>query len=233
MEKFDFGGKTIAITGATGGIANAILHAAAAKGVTMVLHGRDRLELATLASDLERDGAQTYMVLGDLAHEAEGIADEIANIAEIDILVNNAGVYSAGNFLATDLETVRRDVEVNALAALATIQAVLPGMNQRGFGRIVSVSSGGGSIGEGLALGHAAYAISKAAMNAITVLAADAVTGGVKANAMCPGWVRTRMGGSGAPRCPAEGADTALWLASLHADGPNGGFFRDRKPIPW
>lgn len=233
METFDFTGKTIAITGATGGIAGAILHAAAAEGVTLVLHGRDRLEVATLASELERVGAQTHMVLGDLANEAEGLADEIANIAEIDILVNNAGVYTAGDILSTDLETVRRDIEINALAALATIQAVLPGMNRRGWGRIVSVSSGGGSMGEGLAPGHAAYAISKATLNAITLLAANAATGGVKANAMCPGWVRTRMGGSGAPRSPEEGADTALWLASLGADGPNGGFFRDRKPIPW
>jgi len=52
-------------------------------------------------------------------------------------------------------------------------------------------------------------------------------------NAMCPGWVRTRMGGAAASRSPEEGADTAIWLATLDANGPTGGFFRDRKPIDW
>ncbi|MFO6463508.1 SDR family oxidoreductase [Jannaschia sp. KMU-145] len=106
-------------------------------------------------------------------------------------------------------------------------------MTARGYGRIVNLSSGGGSFGEGLASGHAAYAISKAALNAATVLAARGARGDVKVNAMCPGWVRTRMGGAAAPRSPAEGADTALWLATLPSDGPSGGFFRNRAPIPW
>ena len=50
---------------------------------------------------------------------------------------------------------------------------------------------------------------------------------------MCPGWVRTDMGGSAAPRSVEEGADTAVWLATLPDDGPTGGFFRNREPIPW
>jgi NAD(P)-dependent dehydrogenase (short-subunit alcohol dehydrogenase family) len=82
--------------------------------------------------------------------------------------------------------------------------------------------------------GTAAYRVSKSGMNALTrILANDEAGNGILTNSLCPGWVRTDMGGRGAPRSVAEGADTAVWLATLGDDGPNGGFFRDRKPIPW
>ena len=232
-SSWDFSGRTLAITGATGGIAGAILDAAAGPGVTLVLHGRDRDATEKLAEGLSAKGATTRVVIGDLATEAERVAAEIAAAGEVDVLVNNAGVYTAGGVLGVGLDEVRRSFEVNAVAALATLQSVMPGMNERGFGRVVMISSGGGSFGEGLAPSHAAYSISKAAMNATTLMAAKAARGGVKANAMCPGWVRTKMGGSGASRSPEQGADTALWLAALGPDGPNGGYFRDRKPVPW
>jgi NAD(P)-dependent dehydrogenase (short-subunit alcohol dehydrogenase family) len=105
-------------------------------------------------------------------------------------------------------------------------------MIERGYGRVVNVSSGAGSFAEGLE-GPPAYAVSKAALNALTVRLATETRGDVKVNAACPGWVRTRMGGSGAPRSVEEGADTIVWLATLGPDGPTGGFFRDRQPIEW
>src|SRR5829696_7410056 len=123
------------------------------------------------------------------------------------------------------------NVLVNNLGAFRTCHAFVPTMMQRGYGRVVNVSSGGGSFGEGL--GPAAYAVSKAALNALTVKIAQAIQGDVKINAMCPGWVKTDMGGSSAPRSPEEAVDTLVWLATLAEDGPNGGFFRDRNPIPW
>ena len=75
--------------------------------------------------------------------------------------------------------------------------------------------------------------LTKAALNALTVRLSKEFPASVKVNAMCPGWVRTRMGGQGATKSPDEGADTAVWLATLPDDGPTGGFFRDRKPIEW
>ena len=79
-----------------------------------------------------------------------------------------------------------------------------------------------------------AYRISKTALNALTrIVAAEFHGSNILVNSMCPGWVRTAMGGDGAPRTPEQGADTALWLATLPDDGPTGGFFRDRQPIPW
>ena len=147
------------------------------------------------------------------------------------MLVNNAGVYPTEGVFSVSEETFETALEVNTVGPFRTCRALVPRMVQRGYGRVVNVSSGGGSFGEGL--GPAAYAVSKAALNALTVKMSQAVRGDVKVNAMCPGWVRTDMGGSGAPRSPQEAVDTLMWLATLPADGPNGGFFRDRKPIPW
>jgi NAD(P)-dependent dehydrogenase (short-subunit alcohol dehydrogenase family) len=112
-------------------------------------------------------------------------------------------------------------------------------MIERGFGRIINVSSSYGSFHESLA-GPFSYAISKAAVNALTVKMAAVVDNAkedkdidVAVNSMTPGWVHTRMGGSDAPKTPEEGADTAIWLATLADDVPNGKFFKDRKEIAW
>jgi NAD(P)-dependent dehydrogenase (short-subunit alcohol dehydrogenase family) len=147
------------------------------------------------------------------------------------VLVNNAGVYPMEGVFSMSEETLVMALEVNTVGPFRTCRALVPGMTQRGYGRVVNVSSGGGSFGEGL--GPAAYALSKAALNALTVKVSQAVHGDVKFNAMCPGWVRSDMGGSGAPRSPEEAANTLVWLATLPADGPNGGFCRDREPILW
>jgi NAD(P)-dependent dehydrogenase (short-subunit alcohol dehydrogenase family) len=111
------------------------------------------------------------------------------------------------------------------------IQAFLPLLGASEAPRIVNVSSGAGQLSD-MNSGRAAYRLSKAALNALTrTLASDERW--LKVNTMCPGWVRTDMGGSAAPRSVEQGADTAVWLATLPDDGPSGGFFRDRKPIPW
>ncbi|MGR3433945.1 MAG: SDR family NAD(P)-dependent oxidoreductase, partial [Shimia sp.] len=133
--------------------------------------------------------------------------------------------------LLADPEGFRLSMEVMVNGPYDLIRQIGPAMVARGQGHVVNVSSGWGSFGEGLG-GGGAYAIAKAALNALTVRTAQELSG-LKINAMCPGWVATRMGGAAAPRSPNEAADTALWLATLPTDGPSGGFFRDRRPIPW
>lgn len=106
-------------------------------------------------------------------------------------------------------------------------------MQLKGYGRIVNVSSGYGSMDE-MDGYTAAYRISKLALNALTRIIASEITGhNIKINSMCPGWVHTAMGGPAAPKSPTAGADTITWLATLPDDGPTGSFFRDRQPIPW
>ena len=112
------------------------------------------------------------------------------------------------------------------------VNACAPAMKAAGYGRIVNVSSGWGSFAEGLG-GPSAYGVAKAALNALTLALSRELPAPVKINATCPGWVRTRMGGAGATLSPEEGADTAIWLATLPDDGPTGGLFRQRKKIPW
>ena len=97
---------------------------------------------------------------------------------------------------------------------------------------MVNVSSGWGSFADQLG-GPVGYSATKAALNALTVKLAQELIGDLKVNAVCPGWVRTRMGGAGATRTVEKGAETIVWLATLKADGPNGGFFRDKQSISW
>ncbi len=150
----------------------------------------------------------------------------------LDALVNNAGVYGDPVGAAEyDLDEAHEVLEVNTFGPWRLIEVLLPLLRKSDAARVVNVSSGAGQLSD-MNGGHGAYRVSKAALNALTrTLAWDERD--IKVNAMCPGWVRTDMGGSGAPRSVEEGADTALWLATLPDDGPTGGFFRNRKPIPW
>jgi len=159
-----------------------------------------------------------------------------ATYARCDILVNNAGIVAdprGSRFLDSKPETYRQALDTNVFGPLLLSQAIVPIMKRNRYGRIVNVSSGQGQLSD-MGAGTPAYRISKTALNALTcVLAAELQGSGILVNSMCPGWVRTDMGGPGAPRTVQQGADTAVWLATLPDDGPNSGFFRDREPIAW
>jgi NAD(P)-dependent dehydrogenase (short-subunit alcohol dehydrogenase family) len=159
-----------------------------------------------------------------------------ATYERCDILVNNAGILAdprGSRFLDSRPATYRQTLDTNLFGPLLLFQALVPLMTSNRYGRIVNISSGQGQLSD-MGAGTPAYRISKTALNALTrVLAAEFASSGILVNSMCPGWVRTDMGGPGAPRTVEQGADTAVWLATLPDDGPNGGFFRDRKPIAW
>ncbi|WP_147124456.1 SDR family NAD(P)-dependent oxidoreductase [Shimia ponticola] len=205
------------VTGGNRGIGAAIADGLAAKGVDVTIGVREPGAV---------DSPHKTMPLDLAEPEARHLPD-----TGFDILINNAGVLFDRPLLA-DPDGYRLSMSVMVDGPYDLIRQIGPAMAARGYGRIVNVSSGWGSFSEGLG-GGGAYGMAKAALNGLTVLAARELPSAVKVNAMCPGWVHTRMGGQSAPRTPQEGADTALWLATLDDSGPTGGFFRDQKPINW
>ncbi len=227
--------RTALVTGANRGIGLEVCRQLGRHGLDVVLTGRDAGNVATAVAELRGEGLEVVGEVLDVASEASVVACA-ARLEEqgrrVDVLVNNAGVYPDGDLLTSPARTLTEAMAVNFFGAVWTARAWMPGMNRRGYGRVVDVTSGYGSFAEGLE-GPAAYAISKAALNALTVRLAREARGDVKVNAACPGWVRTRMGGPGATRDVEEGADTIAWLATLPADGPSGGLFRDRARIAW
>ena len=227
--------RTVLVTGANRGLGFAIARELAALGHSVFLGSRDPEAGAEAATSLRRDGLEVSSIQLDLTAPAS-IEDAIDHVgqsaAPIDVLVNNAGVLHERPLVELTDAEIAESIAVHLTGPLHLIRKAMPAMRARGFGRIVNVSSGWGSFAEGLG-GPGAYGVTKAALNALTVRLAEELPPAVKVNAMCPGWVRTRMGGPGATRSASEAADTAVWLATLPEDGPTGGFFRDRQPIEW
>ncbi|MCT8161039.1 SDR family NAD(P)-dependent oxidoreductase [Pseudoruegeria sp. SHC-113] len=213
------------VTGGNRGIGRAIAEGLVAQGHEVVIGVRDMTGGASVA---EAIGAQAVPLdLTDLQSRAA-----ISDAGAFDILINNAGVLPEGGMLANPAGFAAC-MAVMVEGPFDLIRALAPGMVARGYGRIVNLSSDWGAFSQGLH-GPNAYGVAKAALNALTLaLSRELPAQTVKINAMCPGWVATRMGGAGAPRTPEEGAQTALWLANLATDGPPGGFFRDQKPLEW
>ncbi len=226
---------TALVTGGNRGIGLEICHQLARQGHAVVLGSRDPASGEGAAADLREAGHDVRVERLDVSDDGSirACAERLASAGvDVDVLVNNAGVLAEGNLLSGDSAPMDEAIAVNILGPYHTARAFMPGMARRGWGRVVNISSGWGSFASGLE-GPAAYAISKAALNALTVRLAREAGPGVLVNCMCPGWVRTRMGGKAATRSVAEGADTALFLATLPDDGPTAGFFRDRMAQHW
>ena len=227
--------KTALITGGNRGIGFAAAAGLAAAGLRVILGCRSPKEGEAAAAALRGKGPEPRALPLDVAAPAS-IDAAVATLArdriDVDVLVNNAGIYADGDSFSVPMAAVRQSMEVHFFGPLALCRALVPGMLARGYGRVVNVSSGYGAFSRGLGP-DTAYAISKAALNALTLKLAGEVGGDVKVNAGCPGWVRTRMGGKAATSSVEEGADTIVWLATLPASGPNGGFFRQRRLVPW
>ncbi len=226
------------VTGANRGIGLAIAAGLAERGLRVLLSARDQEAAVRAAAPLQSRGLAVTPVTLDITDQqsVDALARRVwEQEGRLDILVNNAGAYydTEQDVLSADLDMVRAALETNLLGAWRTCRAFVPLMRRHRYGRIVNVSSGAGAFNEA-GTGVPAYRVSKVALNMLTVtLAAELAGEPILVNAVCPGWVRTDMGGQGAPRSPEQGADTPIWLATLPSGGPSGGFFRDRRRIPW
>lgn len=230
--------RVAVVTGANRGIGFEICRQLARQGLHTILTSRDESKGQAARQELVEEGLDVAYHQLDIT-DPESVQHLAAHIQQeygrLDILVNNAGIAidKGTGVLHTDLDTLRQTMETNLYGPLRLCQALVPLMRRQEYGRIVNLSS---SMGQLSTMGSEApsYRMSKAALNALTrILAAYLEGTGILVNSMCPGWVRTDMGGRSASRSVKEGADTAVWLANLPDDGPTGGFFRDRKPIPW
>lgn len=226
------------VTGGNRGIGFEICRQLGRKGIRVLLTARDSTLGEEATQKLQSEGLDVQFLRLGVTHP-EQVRDAYEWIAgqfgRLDILINNAAIYPDDrvSVLNVPLEMVEQTFRINTLGPLNLCQVFVPLMKRNNYGRVVNVSSEMASLKD-MGGGTAAYRISKTALNAITVtLAAEVKNYNIKVNSMCPGWVRTRMGGMNARRSPEQGADTAIWLATLPDDGPNGGFFKDRKPIPW
>jgi NAD(P)-dependent dehydrogenase (short-subunit alcohol dehydrogenase family) len=230
-------GKRIAlVTGGNRGIGFETCRQLAHAGLEVFLASRQRGEGEQAAQQLQAHGFAVKPLQLDVS-DSDSVARCLAGLArsgvEIDVLINNAGVYPTTPITDASEQEFALALQVNLLGAWRMAKAVFPGMLQRGYGRIVNVSSGLGQMNQPGGPGAGVYGISKAALNALTLELANAARGDIKVNAMDPGWVATRMGGRGAPRKPEEASITIIWLATLPPDGPNGGFFLDKRPLEW
>lgn len=226
------GPRTALVTGGNRGIGLAIVEGLLGRGWRVLLGSRDRSRGAEAARTLGGGVIPVRLELGDPARRRSDIDALVERDPGVEVLVHNAGILEEAALCGESAPQLEASMQVHVHAALDLVRALVPGMARRGHGRIVVLSSGWGTFSEGLE-GPPAYAISKAALNALVVKFAQELPESIKVNAADPGWVRTDMGGPDAPRSPAQGADTPLWLASLPDDGPTGGLFRDRRRVDW
>jgi NAD(P)-dependent dehydrogenase (short-subunit alcohol dehydrogenase family) len=228
--------KTALVTGANKGIGFEVTRELARLGLRVFLGARNAEAGRAAVEKLKSAGDVLFLEI-DISNEKSirAAAEEFGRQSDrLDVLINNAGILldedkSALTITAELFETTLR---TNTLGPWLVSQAFAPLLKKSSAPRIVNVSSGGGQLEDGADGWAPAYCVSKTALNGVTVQLAAALPN-VAVNSICPGWVRTDMGGENADRSVAEGAATIVWLATDAPHDLTGKFVKDRKVIPW
>jgi NAD(P)-dependent dehydrogenase (short-subunit alcohol dehydrogenase family) len=225
------------ITGGSRGLGFETARQLGALGYRLVIAAKDKKRLNEATKSLKEHGYEVHPKVMDM-----GSTRSIANFGEwakslgpIDVLVNAAGIFreykSKATILGADEKEVLDTVTVNGFGPWRLTRLIVPLMAEGG--RIVNVSSGLGGMTE-MGTSYFGYRASKAMLNVLTRTLASELKGkGILVNSVCPGWVKTDMGGPNATRSVEEGASGIVWAATLPPEGPTNGFFRDGQPIPW
>jgi NAD(P)-dependent dehydrogenase (short-subunit alcohol dehydrogenase family) len=222
--------KTVLITGAYRGLGYEVARQLSERGWSVILTARKKDQGSAAATKLKN---ASFLEL-DITDDAS-VARAAKKVAKLDVLINNAAIIADGDqdVLTIGPGIVAHTIETNALGALRVSQAFVPHLLKGSAGRIVNVSSGAGQLSD-IGTWSPGYAASKTTLNAITCLLAAALKDkGIAVNSVCPGWCRTEMGGSGAPRSVEEGAIGIVWLAADASQEKTGLFWRDKEVIPW
>jgi NAD(P)-dependent dehydrogenase (short-subunit alcohol dehydrogenase family) len=229
----------VLVTGGNRGIGFEIARQLAIGGARVVLGSRDEESAQSAVASLSLMGLRADAVSLDVTHFDSSecaLRATLTRYGRVDVLVNNAGIAIDGpshRASAPRFDLLRRTLDTNLLGAWNMCALVVPHMREAGYGRIVNVSSTMGSLSHAHDARSPAYRVSKAGLNMLTrALACELEGTGILVNAASPGYTRTDMS-PGAVRPVEEGADTPVWLATLPADGPTGGFFFDRAPMAW
>ena len=223
------------VSGGNRGIGLEVCRQLAERGYTVVVGSRDEERGRAAVEGLEGNAIPRQLDVSEA-----GSVDRMAAFLEeefgrLDILVNNAAISNdeGQRGVDADLDRVKESLEANLFGAWRLCEMAIPLMRRNGYGRIVNVSTGLAAL-EDMGGGSPGYRVSKTALNALTrILASELRGSGILINAVNPGWVQTDMGGSDATRPVEEGAEALVWAATLPNNGPTGGFFQDRRPVPW
>ncbi|MBS1544993.1 MAG: SDR family NAD(P)-dependent oxidoreductase [Bacteroidetes bacterium] len=229
--------KTVLVTGANKGIGLEIARQMAGSGFDITISGRSEQRLREASDILERNGIEVHLLLMDVGNDASVEAAAKAWSAggkKLDVLINNAAVAIKGDrsLTVSPFEIFDETIQINSYGPLRVTRAFLPMMNKPG--RVIMMSSGGGSMTDPVEGWSPSYCVSKTMLNGLTRhLAYELEKSSIAVNAVCPGWVKTDMGGKGATRSVEKGAETPVWLATEASQLLSGQFFRDKKSIPW
>ncbi|MGH7942977.1 MAG: SDR family oxidoreductase [Limisphaerales bacterium] len=228
--------KTVLVTGANRGIGFETARQLAVRGFHVVIGVRSEEQGRNAQRELEKSGRICPLIV-DVSDSTSIVkaASQFAPMGQLDALVNNAGIFPDENIsvLTISRAQMTATLQTNTLGPLEMTQAFLPHLQKSPAARVINVSSGYGQL-DGLSANAPGYCLSKLALNGVTIMLAEALRQyGIAVNSMCPGWVKTDMGGPSASRSVEEGADTAVWLAAEADPKLTGKFFRDRKEISW
>lgn len=227
--------KTVLVTGSNKGIGLEIVRQLLAGGLRVFLAARNAAAGKETAGGLNGDVHLLQMDVADdtSIQNAAKTYGQLAN--SLDVLINNAGIYpdKGVDILTISREQLVETFQTNTFGPVKVVQEFLPYLKKSNKPRIINISSGYGEMG-GLSCKVPSYCLSKLTLNGVTIMLDQALRSeGIAVYAMCPGWVRTEMGGPNASRSVEEGADTAVWLATDAPQTLSGKFFRDRKVIRW